>query len=168
FKTILGHGTVRGEDGRPMHKSAGNAIDFNEAADRAGADVMRWIFARQNPAANVNFGWKAADETKRRLLQLWNSYKFFVMYAAAEEWRPDTAAPPPAERSELDRWLLSRLNTLVYTVRERLEDFDAMAASRAIESFFDELSNWYIRRSRSRFWAPGSTADPAAMAALHD
>src|SRR6185369_11843056 len=64
FQTVLGHGTVRAEDGKPMHKSAGNAIDFYEAADRAGADVMRWIFLGQNPAANVNFGWKTADETK--------------------------------------------------------------------------------------------------------
>src|SRR5579859_7534826 len=168
FKTVLGHGTVRGEDGRPMHKSSGNAIDFNDAAERAGADVMRWIFMRQNPAANVNFGWKTADETKRRLLHLWNSCKFFVLYASAEEWRPDFAAPSPAGRSELDRWLLSRLNTLVYTVRDRLDDFDAVAASRVIENFFDDLSNWYIRRSRSRFWAPGSTADPAALTTLHE
>jgi isoleucyl-tRNA synthetase len=168
FKTVLGHGTVRGEDGRPMHKSLGNAIDFNDAAERAGADVMRWIFCLQNPAANVNFGWKTADETRRRLLKLWDSYKFFVLYAAAEQWRPDASAPPVAERSELDRWLLSRLNTLVQTVRERLDDFDAMSASRSIEDFFEDLSNWYIRRSRTRFWAPGSKADPAAMATLHD
>ena len=168
FKTVLGHGTVRGEDGRPMHKSLGNAIDFNDAAERAGADVMRWIFCQQNPAANVNFGWKTSDETRRRLLKLWDSYKFFVLYAAAEQWRPGAAAPPVAQRSELDRWLLSRLNTLVQTVRDRLDDFDAMSASRSIEDFFDDLSNWYIRRSRARFWAPGSKADPAAMATLHD
>ena len=168
FKTVLGHGTVRGEDGRPMHKSLGNAIDFNDAAERAGADVMRWNFCLQNPAANVNFGWRTADETRRRLLKLWDSYKFFVLYAAAEQWRPDAAAPPVAQRSELDRWMLSRLNTLVQTVRERLDDYDAMSASRAIEDFFDGLSNWYIRRSRARFWAPGSRADPAAMATLHD
>ena len=168
FKTVLGHGTVRGEDGRPMHKSLGNAIDFNDAAERAGADVMRWNFCLQNPAANVNFGWRTADETRRRLLKLWDSYKFFVLYAAAEQWRPDAAAPPVAQRSELDRWMLSRLNTLVQTVRERLDDYDAMSATRSIEDFFDGLSNWYIRRSRARFWAPGSRADPAAMATLHD
>src|SRR5712691_5679750 len=165
FKTVLGHGTVRAEDGTAMHKSLGNAIDFNDAAERAGADVMRWIFVTQNPAGNVNFGWKTADETKRKLLQLWNSYKFFVTYAAAEDWSPGQA---PADRTELDRWLLSRLNTLVYTVRDRLDDFDAMDASRAIEGFFDDLSNWYIRRSRTRFWAPGNTADAAAMTTLHD
>ncbi|HEV7661995.1 MAG TPA: isoleucine--tRNA ligase [Chloroflexota bacterium] len=168
FKTVLGHGTVRGEDGKPMHKSAGNSIDFNEAAERAGADVMRWIFMLQNPAANVNFGWKTAEETKRRLLKLWDSYRFFVMYAQAENWAPTAEAPPVSQRSELDRWLMSRLNTLVETMRDRLDDFDAMDASRAVEDFFEDLSNWYIRRSRPRFWAPGGNADPAAMATLHD
>ncbi len=167
FKTVLGHGMIRDENGKPMHKSTGNAIDFNDAAERAGADVMRWIFVLQNPASNVNFGWKTADETKRRLLKLWDSYKFFVLYAAPEQWLPTSAAPAPAERGEIDRWLLSRLNTLVQTVRERLDDFDAIDASRAIEAFFDDLSNWYIRRSRARFWAPGSRADPAALATLH-
>ena len=99
-----------------MHKSSGNAIDFNDAAERAGADVMRWIFCVQNPAANVNFGWKTADETKRRLLQLWNSYKFFVLYAAAEALaaRLGCGRRRPSA-AELDRWLLSRLNTLVGT-----------------------------------------------------
>jgi isoleucyl-tRNA synthetase len=168
FKTVLGHATVRGEDGKPMHKSLGNAIDFYDAAERAGADVMRWIFCLQNPTANVNFGWKTADETKRRLRKLWDSYRFFTLYAAAEQWTPSSAAPPVAERSELDRWLLSQLNTLVQTVRERLDDYDAMVASRAVEDFFDGLSNWYIRLSRQRFWAPGGKADPAAMATLHD
>jgi isoleucyl-tRNA synthetase len=129
---------------------------------------MRWIFCTQNPAANVNFGFKVADETRRRLRKLWDSYRFFTLYAAAEQWTPASAAPPVAERSELDRWLLSRLNTLVQTVRERLDDYDAMVASRSIEDFFDGLSNWYIRLSRQRFWAPGGRADAAAMATLHD
>src|SRR4030088_2501600 len=105
FKTVLGHGTVRGEDGNAMHKSAGNSIDFNDAAERAGADVMRWIFCLQNPAANVNFGWKTADETKRRLRKLWDSYRFFTLYASAEQWGPSSLAPAVSARSELDRWL---------------------------------------------------------------
>jgi isoleucyl-tRNA synthetase len=130
---------------------------------------MRWVFVLQNPASNVNFGWKTAEETKRRLLTLWNSYKFFVLYAAPEQWTPaSSVAPPVPERRELDRWLLSRLNTLVESVTDRLEDYDAMDASRAIEAFFEDLSNWYIRLSRNRFWAPGGKADPAAMATLHD
>ena len=88
FTSLLGHGTVRDQDGRPMHKSWGNSIEFNEAADRAGADVMRWIFCLTNPAANVNFGWKTTEETTRRLLKLWESYKFFVLYASTEGWSP--------------------------------------------------------------------------------
>jgi len=168
FLTVLGHGTIRDERGLPMHKSTGNAIDFDEAAERAGADVMRWIFAAHNPAANVNFGWSVTEETKRRLLKLWESYKFFVLYASTEQWRPGSAEPPVPERPELDRWLLSRLNTLIQTVRQRLDDWDAMSAARAVEEFFDDLSNWYIRRSRARFWAPGERADAAAMATLYE
>ncbi|MDQ3809666.1 MAG: class I tRNA ligase family protein, partial [Chloroflexota bacterium] len=168
FKTVLGFGTLRGEDGRPMHKSWGNAIDFDEAANRAGADVMRWIFCLHNPAANLNFGWKLTDETRRRLLKLWESYKFFVLYASIEDWRPGATAPRLGARPELDRWLLSRLNTLVATVRERLDDWDAMTAARAVEDFFEDLSNWYIRRSRARFQAPGDRADPAALATLYE
>ncbi|MBV9172953.1 MAG: isoleucine--tRNA ligase [Chloroflexi bacterium] len=168
FMSVLGYGTLRGEDGRPMHKSWGNAIAFDEAADRAGADVMRWVFSLHNPAApNLNFGWKLTEETKRRLLKIWESYKFFVLYASLEQWRPGSA-PALLERSELDRWLASRLNTLVGFVRERLDDVDAMNAARAIEDFVEELSNWYIRRSRARFQVPGANADPAAMATLYD
>ena len=168
FRTVLGFATVRDEQGRGMHKSLGNAIDFLEGAEKAGADVMRWIFAVQNPAANLNFGWRVADDTKRRLRKLWDSYRFFTIYAAPEEWAPSSAAPPVRERSELDRWLMSQLNTLVQTVRNALDDYDQMVAARAVEDFFDGLSNWYIRLSRQRFWAPGDRADPAAMATLHD
>ena len=166
FRTVLGHGTIRDEQGRPMHKSLGNSIAFDEAAERAGADVLRWIFSQHNPAANLNFGWKTADETKRRLLKLWDSYYFFVLYARPEGWRPGDGADAP--RSQLDRWLQARLQALIRTVCGRLDDVDAMAASRAIEDFFDELSNWYIRRSRARFWSPGGRADPAALATLHE
>ncbi len=167
FLTVLGHGTIRDENGLPMHKSTGNSIDFDDAAERAGADVMRWIFALHNPAANVNFGYHVADDTRRRLLKLWESYKFFVLYASTEQWRPDASSVPVERRPQLDRWLLSRLNTLTQTVRERLDDWDAMDAARAVEDFFDDLSNWYIRRSRARFWAPGERADGAAMATLY-
>src|SRR5919201_1092074 len=168
FRTVLGFGTLRDDQGRPMHKSLGNAIEFNEAAEKVGADVLRWIFCQHNPAANLNFGWKVADETKRRLLTLWNSYSFFVTYASIEQWKPTGDVAPPADRPLLDRWLLARLQQLIRRVRERLDDYDAMTASRSIEAFFDDLSNWYIRRSRARFWAPGSRADPAALATLHE
>jgi isoleucyl-tRNA synthetase len=162
FQTVLGHGTVRDQVGRPMHKSWGNAIEFQEASERAGADVMRWIFSTTNPEHNVNFGWKTTEETTRRLLKLWESYKFFVMYASLEGWQPGTA---DGERSELDRWVKSRLTALIQTVRERLDDYDAMDAARAIEEFLDDLSNWYIRRSRQRFYG---IEGAAAFATLHE
>jgi isoleucyl-tRNA synthetase len=163
FTNLLGHGTVRDQDGRPMHKSWGNSIEFNDAADRAGADVMRWIFCLTNPAANVNFGWKTTEDTTRRLLKLWESYKFFVLYASTEGWTPGQGGD--LQVTELDRWLRSRLTALVQTVRERLDDYDAMDAARAIEEFLDGLSNWYIRRSRQRFY--GSEGQ-AAFATLHE
>ncbi len=168
YRTVLGFGTLRDERGQPMHKSLGNAIDFNEAAERAGADVLRWIFCQHNPAANLNFGWRVAEDTKRRLLTLWNCYSFFVTYASIEDWRPGAADVPAPQRPLLDRWLLARVQRLIREVRAGLDAFDAMAASRSLEAFFDDLSTWYVRRSRARFWAPGGRADPAALATLHE
>ena len=98
FKTIFGYALVFGEDGRPMHKSWGNAIEFDEAADRMGVDVMRWMFARARPEENIPFGWHAADEARRELLVLWNVYAFFVTYARLAGWTPAQAATPVAER----------------------------------------------------------------------
>ena len=108
FKTIFGYALVFGEDGRPMHKSWGNAIEFDEAADRMGVDVMRWMFAKARPEENILFGWHAADEARRELLVLWNVYAFFVTYARLAGWSPLEASPEAAERPILDRWILSR------------------------------------------------------------
>ena len=106
FKTIFGYALVFGEDGRPMHKSWGNAIDFDEAAERMGVDVMRWLFAKARPEENILFGWHAADEARRELLVLWNVYSFFVTYARLAGWTPSASAPrrrPPSDRpSTLD------------------------------------------------------------------
>jgi isoleucyl-tRNA synthetase len=88
FRTIFGYATLFGEDGRPMHKSSGNSIEFDEAAERMGVDVMRWMFARARPEDNILFGWHAADEARRRLLVLWNVYAFFVTYARLADWAP--------------------------------------------------------------------------------
>ena len=89
FRTIFGYALVFGEDGRPMHKSWGNAIEFDEAAERMGVDVMRWLFAKARPEDNINFGWHAADEARRELLILWNVYAFFVTYARLAGWVPE-------------------------------------------------------------------------------
>ena len=103
FRTIFGYATLFGEDGRPMHKSWGNAIEFDEAAERMGVDVMRWMYANARPEDNILFGWHAADEARRELLVLWNVYAFFVTYARLAGWTPGRRRRPPvAERRP--RW----------------------------------------------------------------
>jgi isoleucyl-tRNA synthetase len=168
FRTIFGYATLLGEDGRPMHKSSGNAIEFDEAAERMGVDVMRWMFAKARPEDNILFGWHAADEARRELLVLWNVYAFFVTYARLAGWSPADPTPSVAARPLLDRWILSRLAGLAERVEDRLADYDADAASGAISGFIDELSTWYLRRSRRRFSRGGDSADrAAAFATLH-
>jgi len=169
FKTIFGYATLFAEDGTPMHKSSGNAIEFDDAADRMGADVMRWMFAKARPEENILFGWHAADEARRELLILWNVYSFFVTYARLAGWSPLEAAPPPAERPILDRWILSRAAATAATVEERLLDVDAVGASRALSGYLDGLSTWYLRLSRRRFSRSADPSDQdAAFATLHE
>jgi isoleucyl-tRNA synthetase len=162
FQTVLGYALLRDQYGREMHKSWGNTIPFDEAADRAGADLMRWLFVRHNPETNLNFGWDALDEVKRRLLVLWNAYSFFVTYARVDGWTPAKPAPEPAERPLLDRWVLARLNQATGTIRAALDDFNAVPAGEAIERLIEELSTWYIRRSRRRFWRSENDEDKSA------
>ena len=94
FKTIFGYATLFGEDGRPMHKSWGNSIEFNEGAERMGVDVMRWMFAKTRPEDNILFGYHAADEARRELIVLWNVFAFFAKYAGLADWRPERVLPP--------------------------------------------------------------------------
>jgi isoleucyl-tRNA synthetase len=173
FKTVLGFGTQLGEDGRPMHKSWGNAIEFNEGADKIGVDVMRWMFSRHNPADNMLFGYKKADEVRRQFyLMLWNVYKFFVEYANLDKWNQkldtvffDRLTPkgPQAIVSKkvpsllstkniLDKWILSRFTWLVGSVEQNLREFSANSAALEVEKFVSDLSTWFIRRSRDRVW----------------
>jgi isoleucyl-tRNA synthetase len=164
FRTVLGHGQVRDEQGEEMHKSKGNAIWFDDAAERAGVDTMRWLFMRHNPANNVNFGWHTCDEVRRGLvLTLWNTYAFFVTYANIDGWTPGASRVggrgSRVTVNELDRWITSELNQLIADVTAGLEDFDTMAPARRIESFVEDLSNWYVRRSRRRFWKSEDDAD---------
>ncbi|MGI8587478.1 MAG: isoleucine--tRNA ligase [Chloroflexia bacterium] len=163
YKEVLVYEKLHDEHDRPMHKSRGNSIEFNSAADRMGADVMRWLFAGQNVKVNLRFGFSAADEVVRRLLTLWNTYSFFVTYANLDGFDPTKTEPvPPAARSELDRWVLSRLNKLVRDSRRNLDGFDSASVTRDVESFVSDLSNWYVRRSRRRFWKSEDDSDKRA------
>ena len=149
FKTVLGHGTVLGEDGQAMHKSMGNAIEFNEGADKIGVDVMRWMFAGQDPEQNLFFGYRQADETRRRFhLILWNIYNFFINNALIDRWQPKENKK--TSQNILDRWLLSRLHSLIKQTTASLENFDAFSATVKIEKFVNDFSTWYVRRSRDR------------------
>ncbi len=167
-RTVLGFATLLAEDGRPMHKSWGNAIEFNEAADNIGADVMRWMYASQKYDADMLFGYHGADETRRRfLLPLWNVYSFFVTYARLDGWTPARSAA--GRRTELDRWILARLEQLIAQVTAALNDYHVYKAAQPVEAFLDDLSNWYVRRSRRRFWKSEADADKqAAYATLYE
>jgi isoleucyl-tRNA synthetase len=157
FKTVLGFATLMGEDGKPMHKSLGNLIEFNEAAEKAGVDVMRWIFVTQNPQANLNFGYHLADEVKKRFFLIWwNAYNFFVTYANIDKWVPDKKSELAKLTNVLDRWIISRIQGLIKKVTSGLEKYDA-TVSREIERFvIDDFSTWYIRRIRERI-GPSAT-----------
>ncbi|MEM2559269.1 MAG: isoleucine--tRNA ligase [Candidatus Bathyarchaeia archaeon] len=168
FKVCFGHGLVLDEQGREMHKSWGNVIWFDEAVEKMGADLMRWIYCTTKPELNLLFGYKKADEVKKRfILSLWNIYNFFTTYANLDEWTPKNSVPY-SMLSPLDRWILSKLNVLVRDVTRFLEDFNPYDAAMAIEKFVDDLSTWYIRRSRRRFWKSERDDDKnAAYTALY-
>ncbi|MGH2521789.1 MAG: DUF5915 domain-containing protein, partial [Anaerolineales bacterium] len=171
-RTVLGFATLLAEDGRAMHKSWGNMIEFNEAADKIGADVMRWMFAGQRYETDMLFGYHGADETRRRfLLPLWNVYSFFVTYARLDGWKPTTddrpqttagRRSPVVRRQELDRWILARLQQVIAEVTAALDDYYVYRATRPVEEFLDDLSNWYVRRSRRRFWKSEADEDKQA------
>ena len=153
FKTLVGHALVRDEHGQEMHKSTGNAIWFDDAAEQAGADIMRWLYVQQNPQVNLNFGFGPLKEVRGRFINtLWNTYAFLANYARLADWRPAKTPTPFAQRPDFDRWILTELQGCIATVRERIEDFDLRSAALAIEAFVESLSNWYIRHNRRRFW----------------
>jgi isoleucyl-tRNA synthetase len=162
-RAVVGFATLLGEDGRPMHKSWGNAIEFNEAADNIGADVMRWMFCNQRYEADILFGYHGADDTRRRfLLPLWNVYTFFVTYARLDGWKPEVRSQKSEVRSDLDRWILARLQQVIAEVTDALENYYTYRATKPVEEFLDDLSNWYVRRSRRRFWKSEADADKQA------
>ena len=165
YRRVLGHEKLHDETGRAMHKSWGNAIWFDDAIEQIGADVMRWMYAAQPPSQNMNFGYGPASEVNRTLLTLWNSYRFLVLNANPEGWRPSwqEADEGPRSAHPLDRWILARVQELVRDARSALDRYATPDLVRAAERFWDDLSNWYVRRSRPRFWK----GEPDAFATLH-
>lgn len=183
FKTLLGHGLVRDQFGHEMHKSAGNSIEFVAAADTGGslkdpkgqsvpfnaigADVMRWLYCRQNPATNLNFGPGPADEVRSKFIfKLWNSYAFFCNCAAGDGFDPTKPAQqvPVSERPDLDRWVLSVLDNLVVQARSSFEKYDVMTFALEAELFVEyDLSNWYVRRAKPRLNSKVADLDEAGL-----
>jgi isoleucyl-tRNA synthetase len=174
YRNVICHGLVLDGEGRKMSKRLGNAIAPMEAFERQGADAVRWyMVAAGSPWADRRLSFEAIDDVVRHfVLTLWNTYAFFVTYANVDE--PDqAAAPDPARRPPLDRWMLSRLHGLVAQVTADLDGYDATDAGRRIQQLVDDLSNWYVRRSRRRFWdtarTGGGEADKlSAFATLHE
>jgi isoleucyl-tRNA synthetase len=153
YQTLLGHGLVKDEKGEEMHKSKGNAIWFDEAAEKMGVDVMRFLYAGQNPVQNLNFGYTPAKEVLRSfVLMLWNCYSFFVTYSNLDNWSPDSGDKqiPVKDRPLLDRWILAKMNELVETTDKYLSQYNSYKAVEEIENFVNDLSTWYLRRSRKR------------------
>jgi isoleucyl-tRNA synthetase len=182
FKTLFGYALLMGEDGSPMHKSKGNLVVFDDAAERVGSDTMRWLFANHNPEKNLSFPHIPSDEdmeksvqtglpvrlsekwmpVRRMLDKLWNVYGFFVTYANIDTFDPMKFQLPVAQRSELDRWILSELQQTMQVVTNSLEQYDTSKPADVMQGFLENLSNWYLRRSRERFWKTGMDNDKVA------
>jgi isoleucyl-tRNA synthetase len=137
-----------------MHKSWGNAIEFNEGAEKIGVDVMRWMYTRQNPEDNMLFGYKKADEVRRQFyLMVWNVYKFFVDYATMEKIEIQGAPSLDEKRANiLDTWIMARLSAFVSESKKSYSSYNAQGVALAGESFMSDVSTWFIRRSRDRVW----------------
>ncbi len=183
FKTLFGYATLMDENGEPMHKSKGNQIIFDEAAERVGSDTMRWLYTNHVPEQNLNFPRIPTEEDMQKALQtgmpvrlsekwmlvrrtldkIWNIYWFFVTYANIDQFDPTSHQLPVAQRSDLDRWILSELQETIRTVTEGLERYDSVKPTSALQDFLEDLSNWYLRRSRERIWK--STLDNDKLAA---
>jgi isoleucyl-tRNA synthetase len=162
YDTVLSNEFVYDEQGEEFHKTGDNFIDFPQAAERAGSDVIRWYYSRHDPAEKVLFGYNVLGEVKRKLLVLWNTYSFFVTYANLDAFDPNEAQVPLRERPLIDRWLLSSLERLVRDSRGALDQYDSQTAALRMEAFWDDLSTWYVRRNRARFWKTDERRDSLA------
>ena len=167
YRNVVCLALVVDQDGQKMSKSRGNVIDPWTVLDTRGADALRWnVFSAGSPWTPKRVFPEAIDETTRRfLLTLWNTYSFFVTYANIDGWTPATHDAPPAPKHVLDRWVRSRLHHTVIEVTDALDSFDALRGAQALDGLVDDLSNWYVRRSRPRFW---KKAESEAHATLHE
>ncbi len=181
YRNVVCLGLILDGEGQKMSKTKGNVIEPWTVLERQGADAFRWyLLTAQSPWESFRFSLEAVDDAMRRfLLTLWNTYSFLVTYASLPDgWSPGAAGIPPEALRPVDRWILSRLDGTTADVTERLDAYDATGAGRAIEAFVDDLSNWYLRTSRRRFWGgrAGSDGDGdasradalAAFATLHE
>ena len=162
FKNVICLGHILDAEGDKMSKAKGNVVDPWSVLNSYGADTLRWYLFTAAPAGNVRrFSSDVVAEVLRNfLLTLWNIYSFFVIYANIDHFDPKSAGK--SALSDLDRWILSRLNQLIADVDGALDNYDPTSAGRKLETFVDELSNWYVRRSRRRFWKSQSDADKLA------
>ncbi|MDQ2903838.1 MAG: isoleucine--tRNA ligase [Chloroflexota bacterium] len=182
FKTLFSYALLMGEDGTPMHKSKGNLVVFDDAAERVGSDTMRWLYTNHTPEQNLNFpripsleDMQEAEQNgrpvrlnekwvliRRTQEKIWNIYWFFVTYANIDSFDPSQHQLPVSQRSELDRWIISELQQTIKTVTQGLDQYDSVKPTTAIQEFLDDLSNWYLRRSRERIWKSGLDSDKVA------
>ncbi len=166
FRTVVCLGLILAEDGRKMSKHLGNILEPIPLMDRHGADAVRWfMLAGGSPWSSRRVGHTTIQETVRKvLLTFWNAVSFQSLYARTNDWAPEGEAPAVADRPVMDRWLVAVRDQLVREVTEALEGYDTQRAGNLLTEFVDDLSNWYVRRSRRRFW----DGDPAALATLHE
>ncbi len=161
YKNVIVLGHVQDENGQKMSKSKGNAVDPFEALEKYGADAIRWYFyINSAPWLPNRFHGKAVVEGQRKFMStLWNTYAFFVLYAEIDQFDATKYTLDYDKLSVMDKWLLSRLNSLVKAVDENLASYKIPETARALQEFVDDMSNWYVRRSRERFWAKGMEQD---------
>jgi len=152
FKTLLGHALVKDETGRDMHKSWGNAIWFDDAAEKMGVDTMRWLYASQNTEHNLLFGYSIADDVRKNLITLWNTYSFFITYATLDDFNPIEVKVNQNSFTDIDSWILAKLNDFIKVSEKYYESFQLYKLMKYSSEVLDDISNWYVRRNRRRFW----------------
>jgi len=164
YKNVVSNGLVLDANGEKMSKSKGNTVDPTEVIQQFGADTVRWyMMSNSSPWENLKFSENGLSEVQRKFFNtIVNTYSFFALYANIDGFTYSGSPLPISERTEMDRWIISRLNSTIKQVDELLDDYEPTKAAREIEQFVEELSNWYIRRSRRRFWKEGKSLDKTA------